>query len=371
MGSLPGANQSPSALLNCAVARMPAIAGYGSHFQFNSASHKGLKICLNGVQHKALPVFWASISLRQAAASSASTTNNGTLTMATDQNSSVIVSPQLKKKGESREASYDEIVEAKITLAKHLSPLSSAILVDAYYGAWNVIAGFSVPRQVGLLVRVETSGGPKNARGGPLGAIEPGWRVHKIKRMGADAVKLLAQFEPTETDSAEHQFAFVQQIYQECQQHYILLLLETVVFRFGGEKKDSKSFIERKAETVIESARKLSRFCDIYKAEFLAISARASSSFRRISGNSTPLRNARGCYSALVWTFPTTRNRSRWRFVPAPAVSSAGAPSGRNTSCKTASRRERSSPAKKPPTASSKSTTSCKSTPSPGSRATA
>ena len=119
-----------------------------------------------------------------------------------------------------------------------------------------------------MLVRVEKSAARESTVGAPLGEIEPGWGVDKIKRMGADAVKLLAQFEPTEPESAEHQFALIQQVYEECQQHDILLLLETIAFPFGGEKKDSKSFLDRKAETVIESARQLSRYCDIYKAEF-------------------------------------------------------------------------------------------------------
>lgn len=196
---------------------------------------------------------------------------NGTLTMvALDQNSSMIsmIKDSLKRKGESREPTFEEIVEAKVLLARALAPEASAVLVDAYYGAWNSVATCSVPRTTGLLVRVEKSGGEKNRRGAPLGAIEPGWSVAKIKRMGADAVKLLAQFEPTEPESAEHQFSLIQQVYQECQKHDILLLLETVAFPFDGEKKDSKSFLARKAETVIESARQLSRFCDVYKAEF-------------------------------------------------------------------------------------------------------
>jgi tagatose 1,6-diphosphate aldolase len=112
------------------------------------------------------------------------------------------------------------------------------------------------------------SGSPKNKVGAPLGLIEPGWSVEKIKLMGADAVKLLAQFEPTEPDSAEHQFQLIDYIYTECKKHDILLLLETVAFPFGGEKKTDASFLNRKASTVIESARQLSRFCDIYKAEF-------------------------------------------------------------------------------------------------------
>ncbi len=197
--------------------------------------------------------------------------DNGTLTMvATDQNSSLIsmLRDSLKKRGENREPTYNEIVEAKIVLAEALSKNASAVLVDGYYGVWNSIASFHIPKHVGVLVRVEQSGGGKNAAGAPLGAIEPGWGVSKIKRIGADAVKLLAQFEPTEPDSAEHQYQLIQQVYQECQKHDILMLLETVAFPFGGEKKDSKSFLDRKAETVIESARQLSRFCDVYKAEF-------------------------------------------------------------------------------------------------------
>jgi tagatose 1,6-diphosphate aldolase len=204
---------------------------------------------------------------------------NGTLTMvALDQNSSMLsmIKDSLKRKGDNREPTYHEVVEAKVMLARALSPKASAVLVDAYYGAWNTVASFSLPRDVGLLVRVEKSGGEKNSHGAPLGAVEPGWGVGKIKRMGADAVKLLAQYEPTEPESAEHQFALIQQIFEECRQNDILMLLETVAFPFDGEKKDSKSFLDRKAQTVIESARQLSRFCDVYKAEFPGTLARES-----------------------------------------------------------------------------------------------
>lgn len=197
--------------------------------------------------------------------------DNGTLTMvATDQNSSMInmIKDALKKKGENREPTYSEIVEAKIVLANAMSKHASAVLVDGYYGIWNTVASFHLPGKSGILVRVEMSGGEKNAVGAPLGATEPGWSVAKIKRCGADAVKLLAQFEPTEPDSAEHQFRFIQQISEECKAHDILFLLEPLTFPFGGEKKDSPSFLQRKAKTVIDTATYLSRWCDVYKSEF-------------------------------------------------------------------------------------------------------
>lgn len=196
---------------------------------------------------------------------------NGTLAMvALDQNSSMIemAAKALKSKGQDREPTYEEIVDAKLDLAHHLGSAASGVLIDAYYGAWSGIATGAIGPRTGLLVRVEMSGSPKNKVDAPLALIEPGWSVEKIKRMGADAVKLLAQFEPTESQSAEHQFQLIDHVYRECQKHDILLLLETVAFSFGGEKKTDPSFLNRKAQTVIESARQLSRFCDIYKAEF-------------------------------------------------------------------------------------------------------
>ncbi len=196
---------------------------------------------------------------------------NSTLTMvALDQNSSMIsmIKDSLKKKGENREPTFDEIVEAKVHLARCLAPGASALLVDAYYGAWNTVASYALPRDVGLLIRVEKSGGEKNSRGAPMGEVEAGWSVAKIKRMGANAVKLLAQFEPTEEISAEHQFNLVRKIYDDCQKHDILLLLEPVAFPFDGEKKDSKTLLDRKAKTVIDSAKILSAHCDVFKAEF-------------------------------------------------------------------------------------------------------
>jgi tagatose 1,6-diphosphate aldolase len=196
---------------------------------------------------------------------------NGTLTMvAFDQNSSMIdmAHKALKAKGQDRAPSYEEIVEAKLDLMRQMAPAASGVLIDAYYGVWPAIATGAMPPEKGLIVRVEKSGGAKNKRGGPMGEVEPGLSVEKIKLMGVDVVKLLAPYEPTESISAEHQFALMTKIYEDCKTFDILLLLETVAFPMDGEKKTDASFLDRKAETVIESARQTSRFCDIYKAEF-------------------------------------------------------------------------------------------------------
>ncbi len=196
---------------------------------------------------------------------------NGTLTMlALDQNSSMIemAARALKAKGQDRAPTYDEIVEAKIDLCRQMSPAASGALLDAYYGAWPAVASFALPPEKGLLVRLEKSGTPKNAAGGYLGVVEPGWSVEKIKLMGGDALKLLAQFEPWERHSADYQMAFLQDVYEQCRRHDLLMLLEPISYPYGGETKTDPKYQQRKAETVIETARQISQWCDVYKAEF-------------------------------------------------------------------------------------------------------
>src|SRR5215204_7099146 len=161
---------------------------------------------------------------------------NGTLSMvATDQNSSMISMMKKAMKeatGTEREPTYAEIADAKVMLSRALAPHCSGLLVDGFYGYASTVAAFAVPASTGLLIRVEKSGSGKNAAGAPLGEVEPGWGVAKIKRCGADAVKLLAQFEPDELDSAERNFEFVRQIHDECVKHDILFLLEPLHFGY-------------------------------------------------------------------------------------------------------------------------------------------
>ena len=193
---------------------------------------------------------------------------NGTLTMvATDQNSSMI---KMMKEATKKEPTYAEVADAKVMLSRALAPHCSGLLVDGKYGYWSTVAAFAVPPSTGLLIRVEMSGGEKNAAGAPIGAVEPGWGVAKIKRCGADAVKLLAQFEPAEFDSAERNFQFTQQIHDECLKHDILFLLEPLHFGYkvDGVEEAKDVVAKRKAKTVIETAHYLSRYCDVYKAEF-------------------------------------------------------------------------------------------------------
>jgi len=212
---------------------------------------------------------------------------NGTFTMlALDQNNSVVKMARtaLARRGEEREPTYAEIVRAKLDLTAVLARKASAVLLDSNYGAWHAVCAMKLSPRAGLIVRLEQSGAPSTADGiGKLTAIEPGWSVAKIKRLGAHAVKLLAFYEPTHTESAAAQRALVEQVARACDEHDIVFLLETLSYPLGGEDKGSPSYLDRKATTVMDSARHLSGLCDVYKAEFPGTLGRESEA--QLAGN--------------------------------------------------------------------------------------
>jgi len=197
---------------------------------------------------------------------------NGTFTMlALDQNNSIIKMARaaLHRQGDEREPTYREIVQAKLDLTGLLAKKASAVLLDAPYGAWHAICAMKLPPRVGLIVRLEKSGALATPDGGGrYQVVEPGWSVAKIKRLGANAVKLLVYYEPTHADSAARQRALVEQVARQCDEHDIVFLLETLSYPLEGEEKTSPSYLDRKPTTVIDTARHLSGLCDVYKAEF-------------------------------------------------------------------------------------------------------
>jgi tagatose 1,6-diphosphate aldolase len=93
--------------------------------------------------------------------------------------------------------------------------------------------------------------------------------VRQIRRIGADAVKLLVWYRP-DADAAvrEHQQAFVRQIGRECRDHDIVLLLELLVYPLAG---DAPGQLEReRPQLVLDSLRDFASdefAVDIYKLE--------------------------------------------------------------------------------------------------------
>ena len=170
-----------------------------------------------------------------------------------------------------RPATYQELADVKTVLARHLLASGSALLIDPDYGF--SVAEPDIRPDRGLLITLEdcnfeeTSGGRKTR-------IQKDWSVAKIKRMGADGVKLLLWYRPdAAADVVAHQKQLVKQVGDECVRHDIPLLLELLVYPFAGQPDHTTDYIEdpaKRPELVLQSVRDFadpSYGIDIYKLE--------------------------------------------------------------------------------------------------------
>jgi tagatose 1,6-diphosphate aldolase len=158
-----------------------------------------------------------------------------------------------------------QLTAIKQTLAAALSPQSTAILIDPQYGVPQVISSGSLDPHVGLIVTLEAEQ-MKLVGDGRVTQIAEGLSAEKIERMGGDAVKLLTRYRPDLKDAAEQNRAVIQQVADQCRDADIPFVLEAVAT--PRHNQDKASFAKEKPDLVIQSAKELSGYCDLYKAEF-------------------------------------------------------------------------------------------------------
>ena len=100
------------------------------------------------------------------------------------------------------------------------------------------------------------------------------WTVEKIKRIGGDAVKVLAWYRPdADQNSIKHQKKYIETIGKQCEKYDIPFLLELLVYPFKNETGYSKDYKEQQNKNqnhVIESVKEFSKAkykVDIFKLE--------------------------------------------------------------------------------------------------------
>ena len=164
------------------------------------------------------------------------------------------------------EAPYDDVAAVKAALARHLAPLASAMLLDPNFGYPRGAAELS-PR-TGLMLSLEHHVTQEDAQGRRSQVI-PHWGVPQIRRIGADAVKLLVWYRPdAHPDVCAHQQALVRRIGAECRAHDIVLLLELLVYPLASDAPGQLD--AQRTQLVLDSMRDFASAdyaVDIYKLE--------------------------------------------------------------------------------------------------------
>src|SRR5215472_15284939 len=125
--------------------------------------------------------------------------------------------------------------EFKVAVSKALTPHASAILLDPEFGLDAAKARSS---NAGLLLAYELSG-YDNTQPGRLPDLLPHVSVKRLVDWGADAVKILIYYTPSDDASINDiKHAFIERVGAECETHEIPFFLEFVGYDpKGGDEK--------------------------------------------------------------------------------------------------------------------------------------
>jgi tagatose 1,6-diphosphate aldolase len=169
------------------------------------------------------------------------------------------------------EAPYDDVAGFKALLIETLQAESSAMLLDPHYAIPRGIDLLSP--QKGLIVTLEDSEFAETA-GGRLSSQIDDWSVEKIKRLGGDAVKVLAWYRPDADHKTKiHQQDFVKRIGEACRRCDLPFLLELLVYPLAHDKHRTKDYVEmcgKKAQDVLASVEEFAKAdygVDLFKLE--------------------------------------------------------------------------------------------------------
>ena len=116
--------------------------------------------------------------------------------------------------------------------------------------------------RAGLILTLEEHRFTDTPQGRLSGSI-PGWSVDRIKRLGADGVKVLVWYRPdASAEVRAHQQAYVRQVGRDCAAHDIPFVLELLVHPFARVAAERAEYAEdpaRHPQMVIDSVREFAR----------------------------------------------------------------------------------------------------------------
>lgn len=169
------------------------------------------------------------------------------------------------------DVSFDDMIRAKRLLVKALGSEASSMLFDPNFAMPAAID--ILPSRTGLIVTLEEHRFEETPGGRKSRSID-NWSVEKIRRLGGDAVKVLAWYRPDASPEVlAHQKDYVRTVGAECRRHDIPFVLELLVYPFPDSAEHTTAYVEsgdKRADLVIDSVKEFAKpeyGVDLYKLE--------------------------------------------------------------------------------------------------------
>lgn len=155
--------------------------------------------------------------------------------------------------------------EFKGLVTEVLTRHASAILLDP---EWGLGPSKRRAKDAGLLLAYEKTGYDANTPG-RLPDLLDVWSVRRLKEAGADCIKILLYYTPTDSQAInDHKHAWVERIGDECVANDIPFFLELVGYQEGVDEK-SLEYAKKKPGIVTDSVAEFSK--DRYSVDVLKI----------------------------------------------------------------------------------------------------
>ena len=155
--------------------------------------------------------------------------------------------------------------EFKILVTEVLTQHASAILLDP---EWGIPASKRRAKSSGLLMAYEKTGYDA-ATPGRLPDLLDLWSVRRIKDAGADCLKILLYYAPSDPQKInDHKHAWVERIGDECRANDIPFFLEVIAYEEGLDEKGPE-FAKKKPELVAAYMREFTK--DQYGVDTLKV----------------------------------------------------------------------------------------------------
>jgi tagatose 1,6-diphosphate aldolase len=155
--------------------------------------------------------------------------------------------------------------EFKILVTEVLTQHASAILLDP---EWGIPASKRRAKNSGLLMAYEKTGYDA-ATPGRLPDLLDLWSVRRIKEIGADCLKILLYYAPSDPQKInQHKHAWVERIGDECRANDIPFFLEVIAYEEGLDEKGPE-FAKKKPELVAAYMREFTQ--DRYGVDVLKV----------------------------------------------------------------------------------------------------
>jgi tagatose 1,6-diphosphate aldolase len=152
------------------------------------------------------------------------------------------------------QAPWEDVARFKELLIRELQQASSAMLLDPHYAYPRGVT--LLDASIGMILTLEDAAFSER-NGERLSAEIDDWSVEKIKRAGADAVKVLTWYRPDGApEVCRAQQDFTARIGEACARYDIPFVFELLVYPLPKDAQQTRDYVEMRAkrpELVLES----------------------------------------------------------------------------------------------------------------------